>query len=67
MNPQLRLRFAWLLLIVSLIAWPVTAMTVFKNEPQGILGLSWFAITLTAFDILITTDVRSTQEDEDDD
>lgn len=54
--------FAWALLIGSLIGWPLTALTVFRHEPQGILGLSWLAILLTAADIVITSNVRQEQE-----
>jgi hypothetical protein len=57
-----RIVFAWTLLIGSIIGWPLTALTVFSNEPQGILGLSWAAIILTAVDILSTTDVRTKQD-----
>jgi hypothetical protein len=50
-------KLAWVLLVGSLIGWPVTALTVFSAEPQGILGLSWGAIILTAVDILLTAEV----------
>lgn len=59
-----RLVFAWVLLVGSLIGWPVTALTAFKDEPQGVLGLSWLAITLTALDLVSTTDVRKQAEDD---
>ena len=45
-----------------MIGWPLTALTVFSEEPQGILGLSWLAIILTAVDILLTADVRDQQD-----
>ena len=61
-TPKNRIRLAWVLLVGSLIAWPITALTVFRNEPQGVLGLSWAAIILTAIDILSTQDVRDSQE-----
>lgn len=63
MSPAMRVKFAWCLLCGSLIGWPVTALTVFSDEPQGILGLSWFAIALTAWDIVSTSDVRREQEE----
>lgn len=53
-----RLIASWALLIGSLIGWPLSALTVARNEPQFVLGLSWLAITLTAADLLSTTDVR---------
>lgn len=55
---KLRIIGAWILLIGSIVAWPITAMTIFKQEPQGILGLSWAAIILTAVDILSTQQVK---------
>lgn len=63
MKPKARKKFALFLLVGSIIAWPVTALTIFKDEPQGILGLSWFAIALTAVDVLATTDVRDSTDD----
>lgn len=60
-NPRNRVIMARVLLFGSLIAWPVTALTVAKDEPQFVLGLSWFAITLTAADLLSTSDVRDKQ------
>lgn len=53
---------AWSLLLGSLVGWPITALTLAKDEPQFILGLSWFAITLTAMDLLKTSRVHKDQE-----
>jgi hypothetical protein len=69
-DPRLRRRLALGIVLVSLVAWPITALTVARHEPQFVLGLSWFAITLTAVDVLSTSDVRveveaeSSEEDE---
>jgi uncharacterized membrane protein YfcA len=60
---KVRIAAAWVLLVGSIIGWPVTALTVAREEPQFVLGLSWLAIILTAVDILSTTDVRRTQGD----
>ena len=57
-----RVIFAWVLLIGSLIAWPVTQATVARDEPPFTLALSWFAITLTAFDVLSTSQVKDKQK-----
>ena len=62
-NPEMRMKMATVLLIVSVVGWPVTALTVFSKEPQGILGLSWLAVILTAIDILSTQDVRNTEDE----
>ena len=67
MSPKWRVRIAWALVVVTLIGWPVSALTVAKDEPQFVLGLSWFAITLTALDVAFTADVRRTQEGRGDD
>lgn len=64
-SPKARVILAWLLLIGSLIGWPLSAFTVAREEPPFILGLSWLAITLTALDILATADVRKTQDEDD--
>lgn len=66
-NVRARIIGAWVLLIASIIGWPVSALTFAKDEPQFILGLSWLAITLTALDILGTQDVREQHEDDNDD
>jgi hypothetical protein len=50
--------FAWLLLVGSLVGWPLSALTVAREEPQFVLGLSWLAITLTAADLLKSSRVH---------
>lgn len=62
MGARLRVVLAWVLLWASLIGWPISALTLAKDEPQFVLGLSWLAITLTALDILNTTKVREHHE-----
>lgn len=63
MSPRLRKRIAGCMVLVTLIAWPITQLTVARNEPPFVLALSWFAITLTALDVYFTADVRNEQED----
>lgn len=36
------------LFLLSFIGWPLSAFTFARSEPQFVLGLSWFAIILTA-------------------
>jgi uncharacterized membrane protein YfcA len=55
---RLEVALAWVLLIGSLIGWPLSALTVAKHEPPFILGLSWLAITLTAMDLLKSSRVH---------
>jgi hypothetical protein len=65
MSPKWRRRAALVLIVLTLVGWPVSALTIARDEPQFILGLSWLAITLTAVDVWSTTDVRTEQEDGD--
>jgi hypothetical protein len=55
---------SWILLITSLVAWPVTQLTVAKDEPPFVLGLSWMAIVLTCLGVVVTADVRKNQDDD---
>lgn len=49
---------AWTMLGGSIIGWPVSALTVFRGEPRGILGLSWLAIILSAGELLTSSQVH---------
>lgn len=51
-------RFAWGVVIVSVIAWPSTSLTVWADQPQGVMALSWIAILLTAVQTLLTAYVK---------
>jgi hypothetical protein len=62
-SPEARRAGAAIVLLLSIIGWPVSALTFARNEPPTVLGLSWLAITLTALDVLFTADVRVQQED----
>lgn len=46
-----------------MIGWPLSALTWAKDEPQFVLGLSWLAITLTALDLLTSSQVHEEQGD----
>lgn len=63
-DPEVRFKGALVGLAVSVPAWPVTSLTVFRTEPQGVLGLSWFNLILTFLILVATTDVRREQEGE---
>lgn len=54
----------WALLALSVIGWPLSALTFAASEPPTVLGLSWFAITLTALDFLATSRVHRDQEED---
>jgi len=62
MKPVWRRNGALVLVVITLIGWPLSALTWASGEPQFVLGLSWIAITLTALDIAATTDVRTEQD-----
>lgn len=67
-NPKTRVKAAWALFYLSLIAMIINVVLFLAhiiNEADLILVtliLSWLAITLTAIDILVTTDVRKEQD-----
>jgi hypothetical protein len=58
LSPTTRARVARWLCFLALVAWPVSQVTVARNEPPFTLGLSWLAIVLTFADLAATTDVR---------
>lgn len=51
-----RLRLAWVMFWASLAGWPLSI--VFTDEPPFILSLSWLALTLTAWDVICTSDLK---------
>lgn len=61
---RFRIQLAWTMLIGSLLGWPISALWLAKDEPQFVLALSWLAISITAYDVLSTTDVAKTQEED---
>lgn len=63
MAARLRVVAAWVLLVLSLIGWPLSALTVAREEPPFILGLSWLAIIVTALDLLSTQQVHKKQDE----
>jgi hypothetical protein len=56
--------FGWLLVVGSVIGWPWSAVTLAREEPPFILGLSWAAVILTGLDILKTSMVHRDQNDD---
>lgn len=58
-----RRNLGWVLLVLSLILAPVSVWTFASEEPITVLLLSWFAITLTATDILFTAQVKESGTD----
>ncbi len=62
MAPEVRLRFAWGQLILSLLGWPISVLL--TDEPPFILSLSWYAIAITAWDVISTTKAHQELETE---
>jgi len=52
-SPRFKLGVAWVLFVGSLIGWPLSIWL--TEEPPFILSLSWLALTLTSWDIIMTT------------
>jgi hypothetical protein len=52
---------AWVLVVGGCIGWPLSALTVARDEPPFVLGLSWLAIILTALDLLTSSQVHEEQ------
>lgn len=55
---------SWATLVLSVVGWPLTSVTIFRGEPQGVLALSWLALILGAANTLLTAYVRSDTHDE---
>jgi hypothetical protein len=53
-SPEAQVPIAVVLLIGSGIGYPLSAVTIAKDEPQVVLFLSWLAIFLTAHNTLIS-------------
>lgn len=56
-----RVVIAWTLLVASVIGWPLSMLTVAKNEPPFVLSLSWLAIILAAAELLTSSQVHEEQ------
>ena len=58
-SARFKLFVAWGLFIASLIGWPLSI--IFTDEPPFILSLSWLALTLTSWDIIMTTELHENE------
>jgi hypothetical protein len=52
---------AWVLLVAAIAGWPIGALTVFRDEPQGVLGLSFLAIIIECASLLTASQVHEQQ------
>lgn len=60
---RIRTIAAWVLLIGSIVGYPISALTIAKTEPPVVLFLSWFAIILTSADLLTSSQVNEEQNE----
>jgi len=51
-----RLVIAWTLFVASLLGWPLSVWL--TDEPPFILSLSWLALTITAWDVICTSELK---------
>lgn len=61
---MMRRLLGWILLILSLVGWPLSLFWWAKDEPPFVLSLSWLALVLTAIDILFTAQVKEGKRDD---
>lgn len=54
---RFRVRTAWVLFWVAVVGCPVNLL-LSPDEPRSVLLLSWFAIALTAWDVIGTSELR---------
>jgi hypothetical protein len=45
------------------VSWPITSWTIWKDQPQGVMALSWIAIILTGA-VLLLEGVNKTHIDD---
>ena len=68
-SPVARLQLAWVTVALTILGWPLSAIWIGFDPPdekladQFILALSWIAITLTAIDVVMTSDVQAEQQE----
>jgi hypothetical protein len=56
---------AWVLLIGATVGWPVSMLTVARDEPPFVLSLSWLAIVIEAASLLTASQVHEQQSKSD--
>lgn len=63
-SPSKRVKIAWVLLILSVLGgiWSVVFLAKSGYE-KVLMAISWGAITITALDLVATTDVRNNDDD----
>lgn len=56
------MRMAYVMLVFCVIGWPVSALTIAKEEPQVVLGLSWLALAYSAVTTIIAARIAKRQD-----
>lgn len=64
MSPKVRfyVGMSWVMIAVCAFGWPYSILT--TEEPIWILSLSWAALLFTAVGVIVTVDIKKTQEEE---
>lgn len=60
-----RVIVAWVMLVGSVIGWPLSMFTFAKDEPPSVLSLSWLAILIEAGSLLTASQVHEEQGEKD--
>lgn len=55
MSPNGQVYISTFIIISSVIGWPVTAMTIAKDEPFIILSISWLALIYAGYSALVSS------------
>lgn len=61
-SPANRLRLNWIIIVITAVGWPLSALTFAAGEPQGVLALSWLALSIGALGNLLVSDVSAEQK-----
>lgn len=62
---RIRVIVAWILLVGSVLGWPLSIFTFAASEPRVVLSLSWLAILIEACSLLTASQVHEEQGEED--
>lgn len=53
LKPKYQIWMSWFIIISSIIGWPLSALTVAKDEPLVILSISWLALIYSGYSALV--------------
>lgn len=52
-SPNVEIVVGWIMVITSIIGWPVSALTFASNEPATVLGISWGALIFAGYSVVV--------------